>query len=274
MGKFTKKLKLKKHKDAIVLAAVILISVIIYLFSVKGTGFGGVFSNFIGNKVYLLYKAVDYPVAVSEKIYKNYIDLISVKRKNLKLKEELKKVEFKYNRYRYYAIENKELKSLLFLKNSISRKSVAAKVILHGIEGWFYGLYINKGAKNGITVGDGVISYDGVVGRVVYAGRGRSKVIPITNPKCVFSVVDANTGTMGIAKGAGNGYLQMRFVFNSKKINKGDKILTSGLGGVFTSGIYLGKVVSVIKKSYDIFKRITIAPYKNLFNEKYVLVEK
>ena len=274
MGKFTKKLKLKKHKDAVVLLAVILISSAVYLFSVKGIGFGGAFSDFIGNKVYLVYETVDYPIAVSEKIYKNYIDLISVKRNNLRLKEELKKLEFKYNRYRYYAIENRELKSLLFLKNSISRKSAAAKIILHGIEGWFYGLYINKGTKNGITVGDGVISYDGVVGRVVYAGRGRSKVIPITNPKCVFSVIDANTGTMGIANGAGNGYLQMRFVFNSKKINKGDKILTSGLGGVFTSGIYVGKVVSVIKKSYDIFQRVTIAPYKNLFNEKYVLVEK
>jgi hypothetical protein len=34
---------------------------------------------------------------------------------------------------------------------------------------------------------------------------------------------------MGIAQGIGNGYLKMRFVFNSKKIDKGDKILTSGL---------------------------------------------
>ena len=274
MGKFAKKFKLKKHKDAIVLLGVILISLAVYLFSAKGTGFGGVFSDFIGNKVYLVYETVDYPIAVSEKIYKNYIDLISLKRKNLRLKEELKKIKFKYNRYRYYAIESRELQSLLFLKNSISRKSVAAKIILHGIEGWFYGLYINKGTKNGIALGDGVISDDGALGRVVYAGRGRSKVIPITNPKCVFSVIDANTGTMGIANGIGNGYLNMRFVFNSKKINKGDKILTSGLGGVFTSGIYVGKVVSVIKKNYDIFQRVTIAPYKNLFNEKYVLVEK
>ena len=274
MGKFAKKFKLKKHKDAIVLLGVILISLAVYLFSAKGTGFGGVFSDFIGNKVYLVYETVDYPIAVSEKIYKNYIDLISLKRKNLRLKEELKKIKFKYNRYRYYAIESRELQSLLFLKNSISRKSVAAKIILHGIEGWFYGLYINKGTKNVIALGDGVISDDGALGRVVYAGRGRSKVIPITNPKCVFSVIDANTGTMGIANGIGNGYLNMRFVFNSKKINKGDKILTSGLGGVFTSGIYVGKVVSVIKKNYDIFQRVTIAPYKNLFNEKYVLVEK
>ncbi len=274
MGKFAKKLKFKKHKDVIVLLAVVIISAAIYVFSLKGVKFGGSFSDFIGDKIYSIYRLADYPAAVSEKIYKNYIGLLSVNKQNGKLKQELKKIKFKYNRYRDYAIENRELKSLLFLKNSISKKSVAAKVILHGIEGWFYGLYINKGAKDGIKNGNGVISYDGVVGRVVYAGRGRSKVIPITNPKCVFSVIDANTGTMGIVHGAGNGYLEMRFVFNSKKVDKGDKILTSGLGGVFTSGIYVGRVISVRKKSYDIFQRITIMPYKNLFNEKYVLVEK
>jgi hypothetical protein len=151
VGKFAKKLKLKKHKDAVVLLAVILISSAVYLFSVKGIGFGGAFSDFIGNKVYLIYETVDYPIAASEKIYNNYIDLISVKRKNLKLKEELKKVEFKYNRYRYYAIENRELKSLLFLKKFYKQEIGCRKGHTSRIEDWFYGLYINKGTKNGIS---------------------------------------------------------------------------------------------------------------------------
>jgi rod shape-determining protein MreC len=274
VGKFIKKLKLKKHKDAIVLLIIIAISASIYILSANGFKFGGLFSDFISDSVYSIYKAVDYPVGISEKLYKNYIDLVSVKEQNKKLKSELKKIKFKLNLYKAYDIENRNLKAILFLKSSINKKSVPAAVLLHGIEGWFYSLYINKGAKDGIENGDGVISYGGVVGRVAYAGRRRSRVIPITNPKCVFSVIDANTGTMGIAQGIGNGYLKMRFVFNSKKVDKTVKILTSGLGGVFTPGIYVGRVILIRKKSYNIFQRITIIPYKNLFNGKYVLVEK
>ncbi|MHB1661959.1 MAG: rod shape-determining protein MreC, partial [bacterium] len=203
-----------------------------------------------------------------------YIAVLSVKSENIELQSKLKKIKFKLNHYREYRIENRELKTLLFLKSSISKSSVPAVIMFHGIEGWFYSLYINKGKKDGIKNGDGVISYGGVIGRIVYAGDSHSKVIPVTNPKCVFSVMDANTGTMGIAQGIGNGYLKMRFVFNSKQVNAGDKILTSGLGGVFTPGIYVGRITSVKKKGYNIFQRITIIPYKNLFNGKYVLVEK
>ncbi len=274
MSKFIKSLKLKKHKDAIVLLAIIIISASIYILSLNGINFSGLFSNFISNSVYSIYKVVDYPVKISEKFYNNYIDVLSVKEQNIKLQSELRKIKFKLNLYKGYSIENKNLKALLFLKNSINKKSVPAVVMLHGIEGWFYSLYINKGTRDGIKNGDGVISYDGAIGRVVYAGRRHSRVIPITNPKCVFSVIDADTGTMGIAQGTGNGYLKMRFVFNSKKVNKGDKILTSGLGGVFTPGVYVGNVIIIKKKSYNIFQRITIIPSKNLFNSRYVLVEK
>jgi len=274
VGKFIKKLKLKKHKDAIVLFIIIAVSASIYILSANGFKFGGLFSDFISDSVYSIYRVADYPVEISEKVYKNYIDLVNIKEENNKLKSELNKLKFKLNRYKVYDIENRNLKDILFLKNSISKKSVPAAVLFYGIEGWFSSLYINKGSEDGIENGDGVISYGGAVGRVVYAGRRRSKVIPITNPKCVFSVIDANTGTMGIAQGIGNGYLKMRFVFNSKKVDKGDKILTSGLGGVFTPGIYVGRVIRIRKKSYNIFQRITIIPYKNLFNSKYVLVEK
>ncbi len=273
MGKFFKNVKIKKHKDIIALFIIIAISVSLYIISTNGFKFGGLFSNFISNFSYDIYKAADYPLSISEKLYKNYLNILSVKSDNKLLKARIKIMKYKLNKYKAYRIENEKLKALLFLKNTIAKKSIPATITLHGIEGWLNSLYINKGKKDEVKVGDGVISYSGVVGRVVYDGNNHSKVIPVTNPKCVFSVVDANTGTIGIAQGLGNGYLKMRFVFNSQKVNVGDEILTSGLGGVFTSGINVGKVFSVKKKGYKIFQRITITPQKNLFNAKHVLVE-
>ena len=273
MGKFFKHVKIKKYKDVIVLFAVVAISVSLYILSISGFKFGGLFSNFINNSLYNIYKAADYPLNISQRLYRNYLNILSVKSDNKLLKARIKIIKYKLNKYRAYKIENEKLNALLFLKDTISKKSIPASVTLHGIEGWWDSLRINKGKKDGIKVGDGVISYSGVVGRVVYEGNNNAKVIPVTNPKCVFSVVDANTGTLGIAQGLGNGYLKMRFVFNSQKVDVGDEILTSGLGGIFTSGINVGKVFSVKRRGYKIFQRITIIPHKNLFNAKHVLVE-
>lgn len=269
-----RRLNFKKYRDALFLFIIIIISASIYILSLNGIKIGSFFSDFISGSVYEIYTVVDYPVGVSEKIYGNYIDLLSVKAENKALKSKLKMISYKLDKYREYKIENRKLKALLILKSSVGSRTVPAAVVLHGIEGWFHSLYINKGVKSGIKAGDGVISYDGVVGRVIHAGARYSRVIPITDPKCVFSVIDADTGTMGIAQGFGDGYIKMKFVFNSQQIRKGDTILTSGLGGVFTPGINVGKVITVTKKNYDIFQKITVIPYKNLFNGKYVLVEK
>lgn len=274
MSKFIKRLKLKKHKDVFVLLAVISLSAIIYSLSSSNSKYGGLFSGFFADSVYYAYRVVDYPVKLTGEIYGNYIDLLSVKAENEKLKTKLRNARFELNKIKEYGIENRELRKILLLRDTMGRKTIPAMVMLHGIQGWFFSLYINRGRKDGVKTGNGVISYDGVVGRVVYAGDAKSRVIPITSPKCVFSVIDANTGTIGIVKGTGSGYLKMMYVFNSKKIKEGDKILTSGLGGVFTAGINVGSVAVVDKKSYDIFQRITILPYKNLFNSRYVLVEK
>ncbi|MHB1665405.1 MAG: rod shape-determining protein MreC, partial [bacterium] len=128
--------------------------------------------------------------------------------------------------------------------------------------------------NNGINVGEGIVSESGVMGRIIETERYSSKAIAITNPKCAFSVVDAKTGVVGIAKGIGNGYLKIKFVFSTQKANIGDKILTSGLGGVFTAGLSVGNIIKVTSKPYDIFKKIIVEPHKNLFNSKNVLIER
>lgn len=273
MGKTFK--KFKKHNDLFVLLAVILLSALIFFFSTKKNSSNDFFSGPISNALYYTYDIIDYPIKLSSKIYTNYIDLISVKKNNENLKKTISILKYKLNKDEVFHIENKKLKAILNIKNNIMPgKTIIALVTIHNIGSWFQSFYIDKGSKNGINVGDGAVSYNGVTGRVIWVGKNLSKAIPITNPKCAFSVVDAKTGVIGIAEGIGNGYLKMKFVFSSQKINKGDKILTSGLGGVFTAGLLVGYVTSVKSSVYNIFKKITIMPHKNLFNSKYVLIEK
>lgn len=273
MSRFFKKLKLKKHKDAIFLLAVIIISALIYSISPGGI-FGGYFSGIVSDSVHGVYTVLDYPVKAIGNSYDNYIALLSVNKENKLLRGKLQVLEQEIEKYKFYGTEDKKLRTLLSLKESVKRKVIPARVTFHGIRGWLDSVDIDKGTEDGVKIGDGVISYGGVVGRVIMTSYETSRVIPMTNPSCIFSVIDVETGTMGIARGIGNGFVKMKFVFDYKKVNVGDDIATSGIGRVFPPGITVGKVSSVKKEGYEIFQNIVIAPQKDLFNYKYVLIEK
>lgn len=274
MPLFPRKFRFKKHIDSIILSAVILVSAFFYILSLNGVKFTGLFSGFISNSAYGIYRVVDYPVFLTEKVYRNYMDILQVKKKNRILKARLNVLELNLLKDKSYRAENEKLKSALSLKGSLKLKLIPASVSYHGLEGWFKSLYIDKGTRDGVAVGDGVISSGGVVGRVIETGDSGSRVVPITNPACVIPVIDADTGTMGIAQGIGGGLLKMRFVLNYKKIKKGDRILTSGLGGFFSAGLPVGRVYSVGKGGNGIFRKTLIIPRRDLFDTNYVFVEK
>ena len=56
----------------------------------------------------------------------------------------------------------------------------------------------------------------------------------------------------------------MKFVPIVAEVKLGDKVISSGMGGVFPKGLVVGVVVDVVKQKQDLFQRITIAPSANL----------
>src|SRR5699024_8274469 len=119
--------------------------------------------------------------------------------------------------------------------------------------------------KKGDTVIQGVelegnLYHEGVVGRVTEVGEDFAKVVSIIDESnnISFKVVRTQDGGMlsGNADVGLNGYL-----FESKAdIVKGDKLMTSGLGGGYTKDLYIGDVIEVIKKDDDLMKRVIIEP--------------
>ncbi len=265
----------RKNKDIFLLVLIIIAVVVIFLAHLNSKKYNGILSGPIYSSIFFIYKITDYPLKLSANIFSNYIDLISVKKDNKMLLKQNNILKNKLYKLNIYKIENGQLRKLLNLKkNIISKKTISAVITIHGIQSWFRSFYINKGQNSGIKVGEGIVSESGVIGRIIETGRYASKAIAITNPKCAFSVVDAKTGVVGIAKGIGNGYLKIKFIFSTQKVNIGDTILTSGLGGVFTAGLPVGHIIKVTSKSYNIFKKIIVEPHKNLFNSKNVLIER
>ena len=104
---------------------------------------------------------------------------------------------------------------------------------------------------------------EGIVGRVVEVGDNFAKVVSIIdeNNKIAFKVIRTQDGGIisGIVDEKLSGYL-----FDTKAdVMKGDKLFTSGLGGIYVKDIYIGEVKDVVKNDDDLMKNVYVDPAVN-----------
>jgi rod shape-determining protein MreC len=120
-----------------------------------------------------------------------------------------------------------------------------ARVIGFGFSGWSSYLTLDRGAADGVAVGDVAVGPGGVVGQV-YAVAGRTaRVVPLTDRASGIAVRVQRTRDTGVLKGLGDGRCELRYLEPDADVLPGDQVVTSGIGGVFPAGLRVGTVTSV-----------------------------
>lgn len=123
---------------------------------------------------------------------------------------------------------------------------------------------INKGSNAGLKTGMAVISDGFLVGRISEVTEDSSKVQLVTDPTSAIPVTLQSTTTNGLAKGEIGFGLTMDKIPQGEKIQVGDTVISSGLGGEIPKGLILGKVEKIIKKENSLFISATIRPSANM----------
>lgn len=267
---------LKKYKNRMVVTAVAIILIVII----------GVTSNermslskaekFVGNIFAPVEKFFYNLGKKSSDFFGSIKDIGTMKEENEKLKIRITELEEKNRNYEDLIGKFEYLKGEAELMKNTDYLLIPAQVIGKEPGNWFDRFTIDKGSKDGIKKGDTVIQaaeteeniiQEGMVGRIVEVGDSWSKVISLIdeNSKISFKVIRTQDG--GVISGSDgklNGYL-----FDTKAdIMKGDKLFTSGLGGIFVKDLYIGEITDVIKKDENLMKNIDIEPavdFKKLY---------
>ena len=114
---------------------------------------------------------------------------------------------------------------------------------------------INKGSKDGIKPGMGVVDQNGIVGIVNVAGRNTARIISLLNETQHFSVKLKNTPYVGSLSwhGADPNIVYMEEVPRHVKYHVGDTVVTSGYSTTFPEGIPVGFVMAKVKGADDNF---------------------
>ncbi|KRM93664.1 rod shape-determining protein MreC [Lentilactobacillus senioris DSM 24302 = JCM 17472] len=169
--------------------------------------------------------------------------------------------------------ENKQLKRQAKVGNTLTSYSkINAAVITRTPSSWNSQIIINKGQAAGIKKNMPVIAGKGLIGTVSEVNKTNSKVVLVSNTS-----QNSNRFAVQIINGAGkvvngiitsydgtNNQITMGNVTSKAKLKKGDKVTTSGLGGVMPKGIYVGTVAKITEDDYGLAKKVYITPAANL----------
>ncbi|MCI5702104.1 MAG: rod shape-determining protein MreC [Erysipelotrichaceae bacterium] len=173
--------------------------------------------------------------------------------------------------------EIEELKKLNNLSSTLTDfNSLSAVVIERNKMYWFNSIVINKGSSSGIKKDMAVISSDGLIGKINKVSKTTSEVKLLTtndkNEKISVMIKTSDDTIYGIMNGYQDNYLEITSVNKNINVDNNSLVYTSGMGGIFPSGILIGKVAMVKEDKYNVSKLILVEPSSSFNNLKFVKV--
>ena len=199
--------------------------------------------------------------------YDFFSNLATIKRDNKELLEENRKLRLLKDKYEALEVENKLLSDLLNYVPLPEVNFISARVVAEESDAFAHSMLAYVGSKN-VAKGDVVLSDRGVVGRVDKVAAYYAKIILITDINSNIPVMTEKTRIRGVLSGDNTTVSKLIFVPLDAEINVGDRIVTSGVSGVFPAGLPVGQVVSVGKNE------IKVKPFASLEKLEYVRIVK
>lgn len=199
-------------------------------------------------------------------MYDYFRELKEVYRDNQALREENKKLLNLYDKTRVLEVENKLLSGLLNYVPPPEATFTTARIIAEEGDAFSHSVIAYTGDSNKVKKGQVALSERGVVGRVDKVGQMYSKIILITDINSRIPVMVEKTRVRGILAGDNTAIPKMVFIPLDSQLSVGDRIVTSGVAGVFPSGLPVGRVVSIEKNN------VKVKPFNNLERLEYVRI--
>ena len=260
-----------RHKSVVLLAGVILLQVLLLALQMKRDSQGRLIRTWTVGAVSPFERAGSYGFGWFRDVWHSYFALRSAKKDREDLRRENDALKLRIAQLEGKAAETDRLAALLHFRQSQSDvPMVAARVIGASAGPGSLSVEIDRGEKDGIRRDMGVITPDGVVGKVSEAYGNTSQVLLLTDKTSGVGAMLAVSRIQSPVGGLGESLVTMKYVPNDDDVSVGEHVITSGMDRIFPRDLPVGTVTEV-KAGVD-FKRIRIKPAANLEKLEEVLV--
>ncbi|MEC9012660.1 MAG: rod shape-determining protein MreC [SAR324 cluster bacterium] len=205
--------------------------------------------------------------------WNSYISLIDVKKENQLLHEKLLEMEENMNQHIENSVQFIRLRDqLLFAKKKIAEK-IFAEIIGESMDNNHNISLINRGSKQLVMRNYVVLRKEGLVGRIQSVSPFQSSVQLITDHRSRVPALIQRNRIRGLIFGTRDG-LEMRQINQHANIKIGDRVISSGLGGLFPKGLLVGWVKEIRHQNHEMFKTaiLDMAVDFNQIEEVFVIV--
>ena len=173
--------------------------------------------------------------------------------------------------------ENLLLRYQLSFLQRTERSPVAAEVLARDISGWWQTVRVDHGGTPAVRADQAVISSEGLVGKVLDTSRRTADILLITDPACRVAVQIGERGAFGILSGQGLSWrgspaCRLELINKDVRLQKGDPVFTSGLGGIFPRGLLVGHLDEITLDDNGLHQSATVTPVANLSDLRVVFI--
>jgi len=258
--------KNKYNKDKIIIPSILIVFVLLIIISIDVDNRSKSNQSIVKDFVMFVEKVVKYPFNAFDKN---------------KGKDQSNSKIIKENVESAIEKDNQELRDLLDLNKTLTEYvPINATILSRNKSYWFNTLTIDKGTSDGIKKNMAVVTKKGLIGKISNVSRNSSEIKLITSDDVNFKVSIAiktnDVDNYAILNGYDKetGLIKATGIDKTTPVNGGDTVVTSGLGEMFPSGIYIGKVEKVESDKYNLSKTVYIKTDQNFNSIHYVTVLK
>jgi len=210
-------------------------------------------------------------IAKLQDSWQNYLALQQVRVENEQLKLEVARLQVGLQQERAVAEQTRTLQQLLEFRSSVSFATTGAAVIAGGASPDFRTMTIDKGTREGLKPDMAVIAPAGVVGRVIMPSPRASKVQLLIDRNAAAGALVERSRAQGVVEGTGADLLHMNYVSGVADVKVGDRVVTSGIDGIYPKGFVIGQIESIERGAGE-FSAIVIRPAVDFASLEAVLI--
>ena len=266
-----------KGKIFKVIACVLALLVGIMIYQAASGGFASFPEALVGTFVTPVVKASS---AISDNVagfFNSIVHAKDIQNENKELRSELAEAYKNLSDYEKAKKENEQLKKVLGIKEQNPDYEMEAATVIGRDSAAAFGKFtINKGSLNKIEVNSPVITEDGLVGIITEVGPTYSVVTTILDPDINVGIFNSRTQETGVVGGSAElyskGRTKLKLLPRDTALVSGDIIETSGIGGLFPSGVLIGTVKTMGAENSGVSMYAEIEPIVDVMSVSDVVI--
>jgi rod shape-determining protein MreC len=262
-----------RHKSVTLLAAVVIAQVLLLAMQIKRERQVRLIRVWAVELLSPVQRVASWMVYNFEHGWGNYVSLRNTRQDNEALRSELDRLKVRNAELEGRALEADRLAAMLNFRQSHGEVPMTAAHVIGGSpDSGSQVVNIDRGSRDGIRRDMGVITPDGVVGKVFAVYPDISQVLLLSDKDSGVGALLASTRTQGVVKGLGKPELSLEYVSNDAKIAPGEVVLTSGQDRIFPKDLPIATVAEATSDKKAPFMKIVLKPAAHLDRLEEVLV--